>query len=74
MKHQAKFDEFIDRIGGESNLDECWDRVYFENAGLWAEFGKIICISMGYFDYEGNKRITTLSEESEIGAKISFYL
>ncbi|MGB5698575.1 3'-5' exonuclease [Muriicola sp.] len=29
---------------------------YYENAGIWAEFGKIICISVGYFHYKGSER------------------
>ena len=24
---------------------------FYERAGIWAEFGKIICISVGYFIY-----------------------
>ncbi len=29
---------------------------YYENAGIWAEFGKIICISAGYFHFKGSQR------------------
>lgn len=29
---------------------------YYENAGIWAEFGKIICISAGYFHFKGTQR------------------
>ncbi len=29
---------------------------YYDNAGIWAEFGKIICISVGYFHFKGSKR------------------
>jgi hypothetical protein len=29
---------------------------FYERAGIWAEFGKIICISVGYFKYNGNQR------------------
>ncbi|NNK09931.1 MAG: 3'-5' exonuclease [Flavobacteriaceae bacterium] len=29
---------------------------YYENAGIWAEFGKIICISVGYFHFKGSQR------------------
>ncbi|WP_420592692.1 3'-5' exonuclease [Robiginitalea biformata] len=29
---------------------------YYENAGIWAEFGKIICISAGYFTGSGKQR------------------
>ncbi len=39
---------------------------FYERAGIWAEFGKIICISVGYFTYKGanrNFRITTFHGE-----------
>jgi len=29
---------------------------FYERAGIWAEFGKIICISVGYFNIQGDKR------------------
>ena len=29
---------------------------FYERAGIWAEFGKIICISAGFFQGEGSKR------------------
>lgn len=35
---------------------------FYERAGIWAEFGKIICISVGFFTLENNKntfRITS---------------
>lgn len=28
---------------------------YYKNAGIWAEFGKIICISVGYINQENNQ-------------------
>ncbi len=39
---------------------------FYKNAGIWAEFGKIICISVGYFHYKGNARsfrVTTFHGE-----------
>jgi len=39
---------------------------FYERAGIWAEFGKIICISVGYFTFQGevrNFRITTFHGE-----------
>lgn len=36
----------------EFSADEFYDR-----AGIWAEFGKIICISVGYFTNQGNTRL-----------------
>lgn len=35
---------------------------FYDRAGIWAEFGKIICISVGYFVFKGenrNFRVTT---------------
>ncbi len=29
---------------------------FYPSAGIWSEFGKIICISVGYFDFQNDKR------------------
>lgn len=29
---------------------------FYERAGIWAEFGKIVCISVGYFTFKGDNR------------------
>ena len=29
---------------------------FYDRAGIWAEFGKIICISAGYFSFNGDRR------------------
>lgn len=29
---------------------------FYDRAGIWAEFGKIVCISVGYFTYKGDIR------------------
>ncbi|VAW13582.1 Polysaccharide biosynthesis protein WlaX [hydrothermal vent metagenome] len=29
---------------------------FYERAGIWAEFGKVICISVGYFKHKGDIR------------------
>ena len=29
---------------------------FYDRAGIWAEFGKIICISVGYFTFQGKDR------------------
>jgi uncharacterized protein YprB with RNaseH-like and TPR domain len=36
--------------------DEFTAEDYYERAGIWAEFGKIICISVGYFKMSGDDR------------------
>lgn len=44
--------------------------VFYERAGIWAEFGKIVCISVGHFKNEGTSRIFRVTsyhgEELEI--------
>lgn len=42
--------------------DEYSAEAFYDRAGIWAEFGKIICISVGYFVMKGsirNFRVTT---------------
>ncbi len=36
--------------------DEFTPQEFYERAGIWAEFGKIVCISVGYFVLQGDKR------------------
>ena len=36
--------------------DEFTAKEFYDRAGIWAEFGKIICISVGYFTYKGDLR------------------
>ena len=48
--------------------DEISAEDFYERAGIWAEFGKIICISVGYFvPAEGNRsfRVKTFSGEEQ---------
>jgi len=53
----------------DKNKQELWDaksryqrkeelsaEEFYDRAGIWAEFGKIICISVGYFNIEGDIR------------------
>lgn len=37
--------------------DEITPEEFYERAGIWAEFGKIICISVGFFSQFDDKRI-----------------
>jgi len=50
--------------------DEISAEDFYERAGIWAEFGKIVCISVGYFVSVDNKRsfrVKSLSgEEKEL--------
>ncbi|WP_268223624.1 3'-5' exonuclease [Sinomicrobium oceani] len=36
--------------------DEYTAEEFYDRAGIWAEFGKIICISVGYFSLKGSER------------------
>jgi len=38
--------------GNEFNAEE-----FYPRAGIWAEFGKIICISVGYFTFQNHSRL-----------------
>jgi hypothetical protein len=40
--------------------DEITAEDFYERAGIWAEFGKIICISVGYFVGKDQKRVLRL--------------
>lgn len=50
--------------------DEISAEDFYERAGIWAEFGKIVCISVGYFVIKGenrNFRVTSFhGEETNI--------
>jgi hypothetical protein len=36
--------------------DEYTPEEFYDRAGIWAEFGKIVCISVGYFKIQGDGR------------------
>ncbi len=50
--------------------DEFTAKEYYDRAGIWAEFGKIICISVGHFKLSGSERqfrtTTFHGEESKL--------
>lgn len=50
--------------------DEFTAEEFYDRAGIWAEFGKIICISVGYFTSKGDVRsfraTTFHGEEAEL--------
>lgn len=48
--------------------DEFTSEEFYDRAGIWAEFGKIICISVGYFTFKGDVRhfrVTSFFGEEE---------
>jgi len=36
--------------------DDYMPEEFYDRAGIWAEFGKIVCISVGYFTFKGDVR------------------
>lgn len=48
---------------------------FYDSAGIWAEFGKIVCISVGYFVEKENKRqfrLTSFAGDEESKILIDF--
>jgi DNA polymerase elongation subunit (family B) len=58
--------------------DEFTPEEFYDRASIWAEFGKIICISVAYFNPEGNARQLRVAsfygEESELLKKFKTIL
>ena len=48
--------ELWDQKSKYQRKDEFTAEEFYERAGIWAEFGKIICISVGYFHFKGAVR------------------
>lgn len=49
--------------------DEFTAEEFYERAGIWAEFGKIVCISVGYFKNQGDVRtfrVTSFYGEEDV--------
>jgi len=60
--------ELWDQKSKYQRKDEFTPEEFYERAGIWAEFGKIICISVGYFNFKGDTRTfrTTTFHGTEI--------
>ena len=48
--------ELWDKKSKYQRKDEFTPEEFYDRAGIWAEFGKIICISVGYFKFQGDVR------------------
>lgn len=48
--------ELFEQKTAYQRKDEISPQDFYHRAGIWAEFGKIICISVGYFVTDGTKR------------------
>ena len=57
------------------NWEEKWGDIktaYLENAGIMSTYGKIVCISFGYLDNDGNKQIKSIYGDNEQEIVIKF--
>jgi len=52
------------------------DSAYLDNAGIISTYGKIVCVSCGYLDNDGNKKISSIygDDEKDIVIKFNDYL
>lgn len=77
VSHHADYDELDERLKTQwarkaSFFKKFEDltpgEIYFERAGIYAEFGKVIVISLGFFHQEDDQltfRVTSLSDHNE---------
>lgn len=52
----AKKKELFTKKTAYQRKDEITAKNFYERAGIWAEFGKIVCISVGFFSFYSKKR------------------
>jgi len=48
--------QLFDQKTAYQRKEEFTAEEFYERAGIWAEFGKIICISVGYFVNKKNEK------------------
>ncbi|MEI2694316.1 MAG: 3'-5' exonuclease [Saprospiraceae bacterium] len=63
FKWQSMFERKI-RYFQEKEPEKSPDQLYHDKAAIYAEFGKIVCIGLGFF-HKGQLRITTLCGDDE---------
>lgn len=67
---KVKKELFAKKTEYQRKADEITPQDFYERAGIWAEFGKIICISVGFFALENKQqklRITSFfGDEKEL--------
>ena len=60
QQHFSDLDETAQQLWEQKTQyqrkDEFTAEEFYERAGIWAEFGKIVCISVGYFIHKGENR------------------
>lgn len=58
----ADYQELFEQKTAYQRKNESTPEEFYERAGIWAEFGKIICISVGYFAFKkGEKQFRVTS-------------
>ena len=45
---------------------------FYDRAGIWAEFGKIVCISVGFFDDDTSFRLKSFVGDDEVKLLVDF--
>ncbi|SDQ16437.1 3'-5' exonuclease [Flagellimonas zhangzhouensis] len=59
-QHFTELDEDVQALWEQKTQyqrkDEFTPEEFYDRAGIWAEFGKIVCISVGYFAPKGDQR------------------
>lgn len=61
-------DLFEDKYGKMGNWEEKYgsvERAYLDNGGIVSTYGKIVCISFGFLDNDGNKKIRSFYGDDE---------
>ena len=70
QKLDAEMQQLWDDKTKYQRRDEFTPEAFYDRAGIWAEFGKIVCISVGYFIIKGdirNFRVTSFfGDETKI--------
>jgi hypothetical protein len=72
MEHFSELDSDFQELFAHKTQyqrkDEVSTEEFYERAGIWAEFGKIVCISVGYFTQKSGERqfrVTTFQGDEE---------
>ncbi len=72
MEHFSELDSDFQELFAHKTQyqrkDEVSPEEFYERAGIWAEFGKIVCISVGYFTQKSGERqfrVTTFQGDEE---------
>lgn len=58
------FESKFDRMGWSEKYTDL-NEAYFDNSGIISTYGRIVCISFGFLDNEGNKKISSFYGDDE---------